>query len=45
MVSYVIAVTFVVTLSMNKFTNTIIPTYFQLIQMPIIARNFGIFAS
>ena len=35
-------VTFLVTLSMNGFTNTAIPTYFQFIQIPIIVTKFGI---
>ena len=28
---------------MNKFTNIVIHTYFQFIQMPIMETNFGIF--
>ena len=40
MVFYVTAVTFLVALSLNKFTNTIISTYFKLIQMPIIETKF-----
>jgi hypothetical protein len=35
---------FLVTLPMNEFANIAIPTYFQLIQMPITAKQeFGIF--
>ena len=41
MAFYVIVVTFLVTLCMNKFTYIVIPTYFQFIQMPIIETNFG----
>ena len=37
----VTAVTFEMTLSMNKFTNTFIPTYFQFIGMPIVETKFG----
>ena len=29
------------TLPMNKFTNVVIPTYFEFIQMPIIDPKFG----
>ena len=38
---YVTTITFLVTLSMNKFTNTIIPTYFQFIQMLVTETKFG----
>ena len=39
--SFVIAVIFLVTLSTNKFTNIVIPSYFQFIQMPIDETKFG----
>ena len=39
---YIIAITFVMTLSMHNFTNVVIPTYFQFIQMPIIETKFDI---
>ena len=42
MAFYVNAVTFLVMLSMNKFTNIVIPIYFQFIQMPIIETKFRI---
>jgi hypothetical protein len=42
MAFYVIGVAFIVMLSMNSFTNIIIPTYFQFIQVPIIETKFGI---
>ena len=42
MAFYVTVVTFIVTLSMNKFTITVIPTYFQFIQTPIIDTNSSI---
>ena len=31
---------FLVTLSMNKFTNIVIKTYFQFVQMPIIKKKW-----
>jgi hypothetical protein len=37
-----IDVTFVTMLSMNKFTSTFIPTYFQIMQLLIIDTNFDI---
>ena len=36
---------YVVTLFMKKFTNMVIPSYFQFIQMPIIETEFGIFCN
>jgi hypothetical protein len=42
MIFSVIAVTFLATLPMNKFTNAIIPTYFQFLQTLIIEIKFGI---
>ena len=41
MVSYAIVVSFIMTLFMNKFTNTIILTYDLFIHVPIIETNFG----
>ena len=38
---YVIMVTFLATVSMNKLTNIVIPTYSQFIQMPITETKFG----
>jgi len=42
MAFYIIGVAFIVMLSMNNFTNIIIPTYFQFIHVPIIETRFGI---
>ena len=42
MAFYVTTVTFLATLPMNKFTNAIIPTYFQFLQTPIIEIKFDI---
>ena len=38
MIFYLIVVTFLMTLLMNKFTNAIIPTYFQFIHFWYILR-------
>ena len=43
MAFYVTAI--VVTLHVNNFTNTVIPTYFQFIQMPNFKNKMGYFAS
>ena len=40
MVFYVNVVAFLVTLFMNKFTSTTIPTYFLFIQMSFIETKF-----
>ena len=42
MAVYVIAVTFLVTLSMTKFTNIVIPTYSQFIRTSSIETKLGI---
>lgn len=42
MIVLVIVVTFLITLPVNKFTNTTIPNYFKFIQVPIIETKFGV---
>ena len=38
----IIEISFLVTLSMNKYTNIVIPPYFQFIQIPIVKTELGI---
>jgi hypothetical protein len=40
---YVIVVTFLMTFSMDKLTNIVISTYFQVIQMSFIETKFDMF--
>ena len=35
-------VTYLMTLSMNKSSNVVMPTYLQCIEMPIIETKFGV---
>ena len=42
MAFYITVVIFLVTLSMNKFTNIVIPTNFQFISMLIVETKFDI---